>query len=347
MTHAVARREARVGPRPAVLRPQAVPAARVGPAALLAPQRQAGNRAVITGLAEQRPGPVQRCGCDLRTDREGTEPAVDETVQRVANMPLVVQRASRSDLLVALKAAIAAGDWHDVALRLNGFNAPDIQRLAAGLSVGQTASTRAAVIRYLAGWPHEQPILDSLDAGRADVSRIDDALEKSESDRTAAVNGLDGGMSRVDAETAAVLAEIDARSGRSAPVSRALGLPPGARPLASVLRPDGQYAFAATVGFVSTTGYSVPQGVLATEALAAQGTAAAEGVVAAQGLRMAGAAVVEGSTLARSLIVGGETILAVEAGGAVPPEHRDQFLAALPVTRPGSRRARRRARARA
>ncbi|WP_239375906.1 hypothetical protein [Frankia sp. Cj5] len=172
MTHAVARREARVGPRPAVLRPQAVPAARVGPAALLALQRQAGNRAVITGLAEQRPGSVQRCGCDLRTDCACTEPTVVETVQRAANMPLVVQRVSRSDLLVSLKAAIAAGDWHDVALRLNGFNAPDIQRLAAGLSVGQAANTRAAVSRYLAGWPHEQLILDSLDAGRAEVARI-------------------------------------------------------------------------------------------------------------------------------------------------------------------------------
>ncbi|MGW0435573.1 DNA/RNA non-specific endonuclease [Micromonospora sp. NPDC003197] len=86
--------------------------------------------------------------------------------------PIVVQRATRDDLLTALRAAVQAGQWQEVATRLNGFNTADIKRLAAGLSVGEAANTRAAVATYLAGWPQEETIIAALDAGRAEVARI-------------------------------------------------------------------------------------------------------------------------------------------------------------------------------
>ncbi|MGW6442453.1 DNA/RNA non-specific endonuclease [Lentzea sp. NPDC055074] len=93
--------------------------------------------------------------------------AVTGLVQRLA-----VQRASRSDLLTALRGAIQAGEWQTVATRLNGFNDADIVRLSAGLSVGEAANTRAAVAVHLAGWPQEQTIIAALDRGRAEVARI-------------------------------------------------------------------------------------------------------------------------------------------------------------------------------
>ncbi|GAB2579735.1 hypothetical protein GCM10027168_10730 [Streptomyces capparidis] len=123
-------------------------------------------------------------------------------------------------------------------------------------------------------------------------------------------------MSAVDTETALALAEIDARGALATP--RSPQAPPGARPALSVLRSDGQYAVAATagLGLVASGGGGVQRGLLASEALAAEGTAAAQGLAAAHGARTATAAVVEGSSLARTLIAGGETILAVEAAGA-------------------------------
>ena len=51
-----------------------------------------------------------------------------------------------------------------MALRLNGFNVADIQRLAVALSVEQAKRTRAAVERVLRGWPEQQTILDAIAA---------------------------------------------------------------------------------------------------------------------------------------------------------------------------------------
>jgi hypothetical protein len=98
--------------------------------------------------------------------------AVAGLLGNVAVQRLAVQRASRPELLNALHAAIRAGAWQEVATRLNGFNDADIVRLSAGLSVGEAASTRAAVAVHLAGWPQEQTIIAALDKGRAEVARI-------------------------------------------------------------------------------------------------------------------------------------------------------------------------------
>jgi hypothetical protein len=124
----------------------------------------------------------------------------------------------------------------------------------------------------------------------------------------------DGGelTSHVDEELVAELARLDA-GGPGELATAAPAIPPGAVPLSSVVSPDAMYAFAPTAGFVSTTGYSAPPAVLAGEAAAAE---AARSLVAARGLTAAATTTVRGATLARGLIAGGETILAVEAGGA-------------------------------
>jgi hypothetical protein len=85
---------------------------------------------------------------------------------------VTVQRATRDELLVALRAATKAGDWQQVATRLNGFDEADITRLSGELSLGEAANTRAAVGVHLAGWPQQPVIIAALDRGRPEVARI-------------------------------------------------------------------------------------------------------------------------------------------------------------------------------
>lgn len=118
-------------------------------------------------------GPDGGCGCGCADGEE--KPVLRRATAGAAVLRQVVavqREASRSEHLAALRAAIAAADWKDVAVRLNGFNEPDIRRLSAGLPVGQAANTRASVEQYLAGWPRQELILASLDAGRAEVARL-------------------------------------------------------------------------------------------------------------------------------------------------------------------------------
>jgi hypothetical protein len=87
-------------------------------------------------------------------------------------------------------------------------------------------------------------------------------------------------------------------------------------PASAFMRPDATYAMALTAGFTTSTGYTVPEGLLASEALAGQGIATAEGLVAGQALTVGGSTVAQGATLAESLAAAGEGLLVVEAGGA-------------------------------
>ncbi len=88
-----------------------------------------------------------------------------------------------------------------------------------------------------------------------------------------------------------------------------------ATPAASSLQADATYALALSPGFVSS-GYTVPEGLLATEALQSQGIATAEGLLATESVPVATTTVVEGATLADSLAAAGEGLLVLEAGGA-------------------------------
>jgi Novel toxin 16 len=97
------------------------------------------------------------------------------------------------------------------------------------------------------------------------------------------------------------------------------------QPLQSYLQPDAMYAVALTPGLVSSGGYSVPQGLLASNALAAEGAAAeglatAESLVAAQGLTATTTAVAEGTTVAEALTAAGEGLLVMEAAGGAEVE---------------------------
>jgi hypothetical protein len=164
-------------------------------ASLLALQRQAGNRAVASSLpvASARPskGLVARCaggGCGCTGDEH------DVVTRKTSPAPPVVRRAvavqreySRDELLAALRKSIAAGDWVDVARRLNGFDEADIARLSQGLSVAQAASARAAVEEHRGELGAYTTIVAGLEKGRAQVARLGAAIRAFE-DAAAASN---------------------------------------------------------------------------------------------------------------------------------------------------------------
>ncbi|MGC5328354.1 DUF4157 domain-containing protein [Brevibacillus sp. SYSU BS000544] len=128
------------------------------------------GRDIVFGTGQYSPGTIEGkrlLAHELTHVIQQSRGGLDR-VQRVE----LIQRATREDLLSALRKSIDDGNWQEVATRLNGFNEGDIKRLARGLLVDEAANTRAAVQQHLAGWPSQQLILDSLDAGRAEVARI-------------------------------------------------------------------------------------------------------------------------------------------------------------------------------
>ncbi|QGN31562.1 hypothetical protein [Microlunatus sp. Gsoil 973] len=147
--------------------------------------------------------------------------------------PSVQRDASRDELLQALRSAVAQGAWQQVALRLNGFNEDDIKAQTAMLSLGQAANTRAATKIFLAGWPHQQLILDGLDQGGPEVRRIGDLYEKYER----AVQSADW-PTAADALAPMTREDVQARVGKLDVTQRQqLGIVAGGRqPLTDVLR---------------------------------------------------------------------------------------------------------------
>lgn len=104
----------------------------------------------------------------------------------VVRRAVAVQREySRDELLAALRKSIAAGDWVDVARRLNGFNEADIARLSQGLSVAQAASARAAVEEHRGELGAYTTIVAGLEKGRAQVARLGAAIRAFEDAATA------------------------------------------------------------------------------------------------------------------------------------------------------------------
>lgn len=61
-------------------------------------------------------------------------------------------RQARASLISALNKSLAAGDWGDVATRLNGFNDADIKRLARRMTRGQRAAVAEAAPEVMPGW---------------------------------------------------------------------------------------------------------------------------------------------------------------------------------------------------
>jgi hypothetical protein len=71
-------------------------------------------------------------------------------VQR--SVAAVVQRATRQELLDAYRDALGRSDWNEVAVRLNGFNDPDITRLVAGYSAATANAVKDAALTTMSGW---------------------------------------------------------------------------------------------------------------------------------------------------------------------------------------------------
>jgi hypothetical protein len=92
-----------------------------------------------------------------------TDDAAERDPNRADSAPTVRRTTwTREELLAAYREALARGDWKEVAIRLNGFEAGDIRRLAAQLRHFEKEQVSSAVKRHLAGWPNEQMILDAL-----------------------------------------------------------------------------------------------------------------------------------------------------------------------------------------
>ena len=128
------------------------------PGLILGMQRAVGNAAVVDVIGTGSHAP--------------TGPFAPRAAGTGVGSPVVQRDSTRAEQLTALKGAVAQGDWQQVATRLNGFNEGDIRQFAAGLSLGQAANTRAAVTTHLAGWPQQKMVLDALDQGGSEVTRI-------------------------------------------------------------------------------------------------------------------------------------------------------------------------------
>lgn len=77
-------------------------------------------------------------------------PMPGSAVQR--SVAAVVQRATREELLDAYRDALGRSDWNEVALRLNGFNDPEITRLVAGYSAATAKAVKDAALTTMSGW---------------------------------------------------------------------------------------------------------------------------------------------------------------------------------------------------
>ncbi|HEU5213243.1 MAG TPA: T6SS effector amidase Tae4 family protein [Gaiellaceae bacterium] len=98
---------------------------------------------------------------------------IDPRVGRLLSRRMLQRDVDRDEMIAALERELADAPgkpdgWTAVAVRLNGFNAADIKRMAATrMTVEQLRATRAAVERDLAGWPGQRTILDALDDAAA------------------------------------------------------------------------------------------------------------------------------------------------------------------------------------
>ena len=203
---------ARRSPPTAPLRalPSTVPTA----SGVLELQQLAGNAAVAATVGGLHP--------TMGLVRSGTGSAM--SVQR---------DASREVSVAAFRSALAQGDWRQAAVRLNGFNPDDIKFLAGGLSLGQAANLRAALLIHLDGWGQQPALLSALDQGGSEVKRIGDLYAKYEravaaSDWSSAADTL-GPMTRED---------IDARLGKLTQAQRdgIAAVAAGREPLTAALR---------------------------------------------------------------------------------------------------------------
>lgn len=149
------------------------------------------------------------------------------------SVPSVQRDASRELLVAAFRSAMAQGDWRQAAVRLNGFNPADITSLAGGVSLGQAAHLRAALLIHLDGWGQQPALLAALDQGGPEVKRIGDLYAQYE--RAVAAQGW---ASAADALGPMTRDDIDARLGRLGRAQRdgLAAVAAGREPLTAALR---------------------------------------------------------------------------------------------------------------
>lgn len=85
----------------------------------------------------------------------------------------LLARTPRDDQIKAFHAHIAAKEYKEAALQLNGFDKADIRRLATAITHDQRVAVHQAALDVMAGWPTEVPaIIASVDTEAARVGKL-------------------------------------------------------------------------------------------------------------------------------------------------------------------------------
>jgi hypothetical protein len=90
-------------------------------------------------------------------------PDFDRVVYGVASTTIQPEKLllpTREEKIAAFKARVAAGDWADAALRLNGFNLDDIKRLGRMITHDERTSIIGAAYSAMPGWSDR--VVDNL-----------------------------------------------------------------------------------------------------------------------------------------------------------------------------------------
>ncbi|MFW0783562.1 hypothetical protein AAFP35_03500 [Gordonia sp. CPCC 206044] len=95
---------------------------------------------------------------------------------RAAGSTVAREAPTRAENIAALKAEVAAAQsdpskWKDVAVRLNGFAASDMNNAVAYIPSDRLQVARTAIEVHLSGWPGQAAILTALD-GRARSKKV-------------------------------------------------------------------------------------------------------------------------------------------------------------------------------
>ena len=92
------------------------------------------------------------------------------TVSPVAEQKPHAKDDERDKLVAAYRSSLNAGNWTDVALRLNGFSDDDIAMFVGKMSGGQHAHVREGAEAAMPGW--SQRVTNAIDAADGNAARI-------------------------------------------------------------------------------------------------------------------------------------------------------------------------------
>lgn len=133
-------------------------------------------------LSEHAPaGPTHDAGTAVATPQAPAAARLLSLQRSVGNRSTrrLLTRATRHELMKAFHAHIAAGEYKEAALQLNGFNTADIRRLASALTHDQRTAVLEAALEAMPGWPTQVPtIIEEVDKEAGRVGKLFADYEK-------------------------------------------------------------------------------------------------------------------------------------------------------------------------